>query len=274
MRDIINNIKTKTTKYLSSNKGASIILSLVIFLAAAMVSLVIVNAALTNAQRIRAQKHHEQAYLMLSSTASMLETMLSECSVDAVTTKYREYDTVNDEWGALITPPSSEGNPNPKVEFKVGDDASVQNVPGVLKTQLEEVVKEALNERLLPVPPTKTTKKMFSMSVSLNGSGVEPIDSDWYFENDKGVFSIIVVLKSKADEDDRIGKIGYNNIASYQTVIFKSGSSKITKKNRHEDAAGAEKEKLITEETESILFDSCVVNSGLDTDNEEIKSNY
>lgn len=261
-------LKKLKTKYLCSNKGASIILSLVIFLAAAMVSLVIVNAALTNAQRIQAQKNHEQDYLMLSSSASMLKNMLVGCGVEVNTISYREYDNKNNEWGKVVTEPVHE------VAFKANEDAAAPVVPENIKEQLMAMINDSITDDSLIIKPDFVTKKYFSTEITLTGAvGVLPIKTDWYLENKKDVYTIIVILKTEADDDARKGKIGYNNVASFQTVIFEIGKPRSTQKTEHVNA-GAADERLVTKNTKLYSLESCIVSSGLDIDNEEIRNNY
>ena len=70
-------------KKLNDNRGASIVVALVVFMIAALFSMVIVNAALNNAQRIRRQRYERQAMLAVASAAPIVERIFGGCSAYA-----------------------------------------------------------------------------------------------------------------------------------------------------------------------------------------------
>ena len=66
---------------LHSRRGASLLFALLLFLVASMVSITILNAALTAAKRLKDDRAQEQEYLTLSSAARLVAKSLSESSV-------------------------------------------------------------------------------------------------------------------------------------------------------------------------------------------------
>ena len=66
-------MKDKMRRKLKSQRGASIVIAMVVFIIVSMISLVIVQAALTNAARVKTQSESEQGYLNVKSAAKLLE---------------------------------------------------------------------------------------------------------------------------------------------------------------------------------------------------------
>ena len=62
-----------------TSRGATLPFALTIFLIACMMSMVIVNAALSNAQRIRREREERQAMLAISSAMPIVEAVFSSC---------------------------------------------------------------------------------------------------------------------------------------------------------------------------------------------------
>ena len=68
------------SKRLRSQKGASVVFAIVGFMFAAMISLVVVNAAYSAAARLRRQKYDEQAFLLAQSMSSVITEELTGTS--------------------------------------------------------------------------------------------------------------------------------------------------------------------------------------------------
>ena len=73
--------KNCITAKLTKDNGATMVFALVVFLIAAMMSMVIVNAALGNAARLRRQYEKRQAMLAMTSAENLLEGMIHGMTV-------------------------------------------------------------------------------------------------------------------------------------------------------------------------------------------------
>lgn len=79
---------------IKDNRGASLVISLVIFLVASMVSITIVSAALTAVKRVNNDKEETAAYYAVSSAAKLFSEQLknSSCTVIKTETTMEEED--------------------------------------------------------------------------------------------------------------------------------------------------------------------------------------
>ena len=75
---------------LNSRRGVTLVYALLLFLVAAMVSLVILQGALTTARRVHSEKQSEQAWLTLNSAAQLMrdELQSSTCTITTTKTTY------------------------------------------------------------------------------------------------------------------------------------------------------------------------------------------
>ena len=84
--DIRNLISKKVLKMRSANgrstKGASVVFAIVGFMFAAMISLVVVNAAYSNAAKVKKQRYDEQASIISQSMASIIVNALAGDKVE------------------------------------------------------------------------------------------------------------------------------------------------------------------------------------------------
>ncbi len=104
------------SKRLRSQKGASVVFAIVGFMFAAMISLVVVNAAYSAASRLRRQKYDEQAFLLAQSMSTVITEELTgtsgtsgetpggaTLSNDGITISYQYIEQKNSKNGVVET---------------------------------------------------------------------------------------------------------------------------------------------------------------------------
>lgn len=90
-----NGIKSK----LKNASGVSILFALFGMMVAAMVSAVLVAAALSNAKRAAATKEQTQAYLAAESAATMVKEMLGDCEIIITSEETTSYERISGNAG-------------------------------------------------------------------------------------------------------------------------------------------------------------------------------
>ena len=70
--------KDKIKKKIKSQQGTSIFFGLLLFLVASMLSIVIINGAVTTVKRVASDKKIEQNYLACSSAAKLLQKKIEK----------------------------------------------------------------------------------------------------------------------------------------------------------------------------------------------------
>ncbi len=86
-------LKEKIIKKLNSRRGTSIFFGLLLFLAASILSVVIINGAVTTVKRVTSDKKAEQNYLTCSSAARILQDAIINSKVIRTVTETRTTGT-------------------------------------------------------------------------------------------------------------------------------------------------------------------------------------
>ena len=86
-------LKEKIRKKLNSRRGTSIFFGLLLFLAASILSVVIINGAVTTVKRVTSDKKAEQNYLTCSSAARILQDAIINSKVIRTVTETRTTGT-------------------------------------------------------------------------------------------------------------------------------------------------------------------------------------
>lgn len=97
---------------LNSKSGVSILIALVLFLIASMVSVVVIHASLTAIKRVQDDKKREEELLTVSSAARLLEKAIKASDV-TVTEVHTETETFTEGGESTVPPPSDTTNYSP-----------------------------------------------------------------------------------------------------------------------------------------------------------------
>lgn len=92
-------LKKKINRKLKSEKGTSIFFGLLLFMVASMVSVMILNGAVTAVKRVESDRKAEQNYLVCSSAARMLRDVIENSVI-----KWQKKEILNDKGNAIDAP--------------------------------------------------------------------------------------------------------------------------------------------------------------------------
>ena len=142
---------------LKDRHGASILMAMIVFLTATMVSVVLISAALTAAKRVKDDRRDKEEYLAVSSAARVFTGQLKSL------TCVKTVNVQDDEASAMRTYYDSDNSDGVMTVYNA-DDSSDDNRFDIL---LEQMVKDA---------DSGTTPK-YTFDISLSGTGEESVRS-------------------------------------------------------------------------------------------------
>ena len=124
-------LKEKIRKKLNSRRGTSIFFGLLLFLAASILSVVIINGAVTTVKRVASDKKAEQNYLTCSSAARVLQDAIINSKVIKTVTETK----TQQENGGTKTESVTAWSVEP-----VTDTGTLSDFGDMLKTYVQEYV--------------------------------------------------------------------------------------------------------------------------------------
>ncbi len=136
----------RAAEKLHSRRGASLLYALVLFLAASMISALILSASVTAVKRMNDDREREQEYLLLGSAARLFKKSIEASEVTVTKTVYTYYD------GREVDPVTGYG-------------ASVGAMGGILQT--------AMYDKFDREPPKETS---YDMILEVKDTGDDAFD--------------------------------------------------------------------------------------------------
>ena len=121
-------LKEKIKRKLSSRQGTSIFFGLLLFLAASILSVVIINGAVTTVKRVASDRKTEQNYLSCSSAAKLLREKIEQTTITQTT--------------VVKSKPGSTGTPESKVTWTTGTEnasSSTKSFEEILEKHIEDL---------------------------------------------------------------------------------------------------------------------------------------
>lgn len=142
-------LKKRIIQKLKSEKGTSIFFGLLLFLVASVVSVVILNGAVTTIKRVESDRKAEQNYLICSSAAKLLRDAIENSSI---------------KWQKEVEMEETKPTRQPKISWS-GNSVTSSDTEDVFATFLKEYISDYSDKANLS---TGDYKKTFIISVPSN----------------------------------------------------------------------------------------------------------
>lgn len=187
-------------KKLHSQKGASILLALMLFLVCFMVASVILSAATGNADKLRQREDNQKEFLSVSSAAYLLKDVLG--NVEYTGWEKREVSLCH-----VKEVPQTEWCDN--VDSKCDEMTFAPGVEARLRKDLEQMVYHAFWTHTQFVTPVTAQGKKLEKDFVVSGEGMEDVKVEMKLDKDTYVLTCSLTLNNSTTKSNEM------------TVVFK-----------------------------------------------------
>lgn len=189
-------------KKLNSNKGASILLALMLFFVCFMVASVILSSSTANIDKIRQRDENQKEYLSVSSAANLLRNIFG-----GVEYKGWETNTVYECFGELLQIRPAKHSDIAEICTEMDYQAGVE---ARLRAELQGMVYEAFTSHTQYVTP-KIVSAVITREFVIKGSGMEDVKLKMSLDRDTYLLTCSLTLNDSTDVNNAM------------TVTFKAG---------------------------------------------------
>lgn len=191
-------------KKLNSQKGASILLALMLFLVCFMVSSAIVTSATANADKIRNRDAYQKGYLSVGSAANFLQDVFGGLEYTAW-----EKNTVYECQAEYLTINPARHNDLAEISTQMTYD---EGYAARIKEDLADMIYEAFQSHTQYLDPI-VVEDVLTREFVISGDGMEDILLKMSLDTDSYLLTCVLTLNDVTEEDNAM------------TVMFKASVS-------------------------------------------------
>lgn len=192
----------KIYKKINSNKGASILLALMLFFVCFMVASVILSSATANIDKIRQRDENQKEYLSVGSAANLLRNIFG-----GVEYKGWETNTVYECFGELLQIRPERHSDIAELCTEMNYDKGVE---ARLRAELQGMVYEAFTSHTQYVTP-KPVSAVITKEFVIKGTGMKDVKLKMSLDRDSYLLTCSLTLNDSTDVNNAM------------TVTFKAG---------------------------------------------------
>lgn len=192
-------------KKLNSQKGASIILALMLFFVCFMVASVILSSATGNADKLRQRERYQKEFLSVSSAANLLQDIL-----EGVKYTGWESNTVYECYGELASIRPEKHHDRVDLCTEMAFDTGVE---ARVRKDLERMVYQAFTTHTQYKTPANVADKEFEKDFLISGDGMEDVKVHMVLDRNTYMLTCSLLLDGSTDKSNAM------------TVVFKASVS-------------------------------------------------
>ncbi len=189
-------------KKIKNNKGASILLALMLFFVCFMVASVILSSATANADKIRQRDSNQKEFLSVSSAANLLRKIYGEIEYTGW-----ETNTVYECQGELLSIRPAKHSDTAEICTEM---TYVAGVKARIRADLEDMVYAAFTSHTQYLPPASVAD-VLTREFVVSGTGMEDVKVKMALDTDSYLLTCSLTLNDSTETNNAM------------TVVFKAG---------------------------------------------------